>query len=564
MSMLPFDPERAIGSRFSGSTSDQDNNKPNESDKATYTVEQVVLLINNVLADNLPRKIRVVGEISNLSQRGHWYFSLKDESAILRCIAWQSKTRGFNFDPQDGMEVVATGSIQHYGPQGQTQLYVDKLEPVGAGALELKFRALCEELKALGYFNIENKKTLPTFSQSIAVITSAKGAALQDVLNTAKRRCPAVNIITVDVLVQGDAAAPSIVQGLKTVVSNQHRLGIDAVILTRGGGSIEDLWAFNERIVADTIYNYPIPIVAAIGHETDTTIAELVADQRCATPTQAAMVLIPDRIELTTQVDHLESRFDLAIYQRIRYNLQHLQTIKARLGSPAELLKHINSKIQKYSAQLETAITILISRFRSSINNSLLTLEKVRPYKIAAKRDHQVKLLNFRLMQGIKNQLAISHNNITSTAISLDKSIHFRYQLIKTTLTSRHEILTTLDPASVIKRGYTITRRSDDGSIILNTADVTPHEKIFTQVTNGQIYSQVLPCPVPENITLTRSRIKIPVSAKNTPQTTNFDEQSTHRTKDIMSENTVNNKKPASLTHINQQNEQLNLFTGEK
>ncbi|MEE9404378.1 MAG: exodeoxyribonuclease VII large subunit, partial [Algisphaera sp.] len=259
-----------------------------------WSVSRLAGHVKRALQEGLPTKVRVAGEISNFSDRNHWYFSLKDADASIRAVMFASSARRVGFPVQAGMAVVATGRVDFYNAQGSVQLYVDKLEPVGQGARELALRVLMEELREAGYFAPERKKPLPAVPRRIAVVTSRSAAALQDVINTAQQRWAGCELVLVDVRVQGDAAAGQIAAAIRRLSAQGASQGIDAVILTRGGGSIEDLWAFNEREVADALFECTLPVVAAIGHETDTTVAELVADRRCATPTQAAMTLVPD------------------------------------------------------------------------------------------------------------------------------------------------------------------------------------------------------------------------------------------------------------------------------
>ena len=301
MSRLPFDPDR------------RSHKSKTAADARALSVSEVSAMVKTALATALPAKIRVVGEVSNFSDRTHWFFSLKDDTATLRAVCFASAARRVGFALKDGLQVVATGRIDYYDAQGQIQLYVDKIEPVGEGALDLQFRALCEQLRKLGYFDPERKKGLPGVPQTVAVVTSRTGAALQDVINTANQRWAGCRLLLLDVHVQGAAAAPEIAAAIDALSAQAFRLAIDVIILTRGGGSIEDLWAFNERIVADAVYRCAIPIVAAIGHETDTTIAELVADVRCATPTQAAVTVVPDAAALAHQLDQLHRRLGLVV-----------------------------------------------------------------------------------------------------------------------------------------------------------------------------------------------------------------------------------------------------------
>ena len=294
------------------------------------TVSQVSAAIKVAVAEALPPKLRVIGEVSNFSNRAHWFFSLKDDQTALRCVCFASVARRIGLPLRDGMEVIATGRIDYYESQGQLQLYIERLEPVGEGALELRFRALCDELRQLGYFDPDRKRDLPLMARSIAVVTSRSAAALQDVIDTASRRWPGCRLVLCDVRVQGEQAAGEIAAAIDDLSQRGAALGIEAVILTRGGGSVEDLWAFNERIVADAVYRCRLPIAAAVGHETDTTIAELVADARCATPTQAAMMLIPDREALGHQLHQVSARLSLLVRRRYETARQRLEAAMRR------------------------------------------------------------------------------------------------------------------------------------------------------------------------------------------------------------------------------------------
>ena len=284
---------------------------------APWPVSKLAGAIQAVLADKLPRKLRVVGEISNLSARNHWFFSLKDGDASIRAVMFASAARRVSFDARDGLSVVATGRIDYYAAQGSVQLYVDALQAVGEGELEAAFRRLAAELREEGLFAPERKKPLPAYPRAIAVVTSRSAAALQDVRDTARRRWPGCRLVLVDVRVQGPSAAPQIAAALGRLSEGGAALGIDAVLLTRGGGSIEDLWAFNEPEVVRAVAACSLPTVAAIGHETDTTLAELAADARCATPTQAAMTLVPDEAQLREQTAQLHRRLSLSLTRRL-------------------------------------------------------------------------------------------------------------------------------------------------------------------------------------------------------------------------------------------------------
>lgn len=459
MTRLPFDPDRVRGGEAKA---------PKAGREAPLTVSQVGEMINQALLDALPSKVRVVGEISNLSRRGHWYFSLKDEGAVLKCVAWASKAGKFGFDARDGLSVVASGSIQHYVPHGQTQLYVDSLAPVGAGALELRFRALCEELRALGYFDVDRKREVPHFPRRVAIITSAKGAALADVLDTMAQRCKAVEILIVDVRVQGAAAAGEIAAALRFLARHHARLRLDAVLLTRGGGSIEDLWAFNERVVADALFNFPIPTVAAIGHETDTTIAELVADLRCATPTQAAMRLAPDGRELLVQIDQSSRRLATHLRHRLRYARQQCATLAGQLPRPREILAAARRDLASLGQSLDQGAASRLRGHTGDLHRLALRLGLLRPDRVVLERGRRLGVAGFRLH-------AAAHEHLAASAARLDRA---------------HATLRSLDPRRVLQRGYSITRLVD-GRVVRRVAETPPGTRLLTSVSDGSIASEV-------------------------------------------------------------------------
>ncbi len=461
MSRLPFDPDRVRGGEPKG---------PKRSDKVPpLTVSQLAELINQALIESLPRKVSVVGEMSNLSRRGHWYFSLKDETAVLKCVAWASKAARFGFDARDGLSVVAKGAIQHYGPQGQTQLFVDSLEPVGAGALELRFRALCEELRALRYFDIETKKPIPTFPRRVAIITSAKGAALQDCIDTMRRRCRAVEILVVDVRVQGALAAGEIAKAIRHISKHHVKLRIDALLLTRGGGSIEDLWAFNERVVADAIHACSVPTVAAIGHETDTTIAELVADLRCATPTQAAMRLAPDSRELLMQIDQSARRLALQMHHRTRYAMQQLDGLRQSLDTTGR------ATLQHRATQL---------------HHLALRLGPLRPDRVILERGRRVSIDSLRLHRAAEQLIRDRRDEPLTLTSQLDRAMNRRAESATTRLDRAEATLRSIDPRRVLKRGYSITHQPD-GSVVRSVSEVGPGTRLLTNVADGTIASEV-------------------------------------------------------------------------
>ena len=247
-----------------------------------YTVSQVNTLIKTVLENGLPGRLTITGEITDwkLHHSGHCYFSLKDENALLPCVMWKSSFSKLRFEPENGMAVLGTGFIDVYEPQGKYQFYVERMEPAGVGALQLAFEQMVRRLEAQGLFDEAHKKPIPPYPQRIGILTSESGAAIEDIKDSIWNRWPCVRLLLYPVPVQGEGAAEEIAAGLRDINRRNKELKLDILIVGRGGGSMEDLWAFNEEVLARAIFDSKIPVISAVGHEVDTTIADLVADRR--------------------------------------------------------------------------------------------------------------------------------------------------------------------------------------------------------------------------------------------------------------------------------------------
>jgi exodeoxyribonuclease VII large subunit len=468
MARLPFDPNEIEGPEPSGPPARREQKRYASTIEAKQlTVTQVSELIRTTL-EAIPSPLRVVGEISNLSAQSHWYFSLKDEGAVLSCVAWASSARKFGFTPGNGDEVVATGHLSHYGPQGRTQLYVSDVKPVGAGALDLKFKALCEELRKLGYFDAARKKPLPVLPRRIAVITASQSAAWADVEKTASQRCCAVKLLLVDVRVQGEGSAEQVAGAIRGVDEHKEKLGVDAILVTRGGGSKEDLWAFNERIVADAVFTCSLPVVAAIGHESDTTIIELVADLRASTPTQAIMRLIPSAEDLTRQLTHLGKRLGLLI----------MRSIEAAQERAAQLIRHLRQSTAAAMHVRNMTLERLAGR-----------LEKVRPIALVAQRRERLAVLVDRLSRAVGQRLG-QREVLDRFAIELNRAMETRLALEHQRLDGGQRMLAAIDPAQVLRRGFSITQRAD-GAVVRSVNDVSVGNRIVTRVADGSLQSEV-------------------------------------------------------------------------
>lgn len=272
-------------------------------EKNVITITELTRQIKFSLESSFPR-VWVEGEISNFKQHtsGHLYFTLKDEGAQLSALMWRSRVANLTFQPEDGMKVIARGSITVYPPRGNYQLDVEQIQPIGLGELQLAFERLKQKLDAEGLFDAEHKKPIPEYPERIGLVTSETGAALQDILSVLSRRHPSVEVVLAPVRVQGVGAAGEIADAIKQM--NQYG-GIDVLIVGRGGGSLEDLWAFNEEVVARAIYASKIPVISAVGHEIDFSIADFVADLRAPTPSAAAELVVRDRLEILEDIGNL-------------------------------------------------------------------------------------------------------------------------------------------------------------------------------------------------------------------------------------------------------------------
>ena len=327
--------------------------------KNVYSVGQVNTYIKNMFAqDFMMQHICIKGEVSNCKYHtsGHIYFTMKDATGTLNAVMFAGYRRGLKFTMKEGDNVIVTGSVEIYERDGKYQLYAREIELDGAGNLYLRFEALKRELEEMGMFAKEYKKPIPKYATKIGVVTAPTGAAVQDIRNIASRRNPYVQLILYPAQVQGEGAVASIVNGIHAL----DQLGVDVIIVGRGGGSIEDLWAFNEEEVARAIFQCETPIISAVGHETDTTIADYVADMRAPTPSAAAELAVYDYRAVVEQLDAYKRRLDMMIDQRVdvtRLRLQHLET-RLRNLSPENKLR----ENRMYVVELEQKIEQLMER----------------------------------------------------------------------------------------------------------------------------------------------------------------------------------------------------------
>jgi exodeoxyribonuclease VII large subunit len=325
----------------------------------------------------------VEGEISNLSRAssGHVYFTLKDENAQIRAVLWRSAALRVRFDLHDGLHVVAAGPIEVYAARGSYQLVVERLVPQGIGPLELAFRQRYEKLAAEGLFATERKRALPRFPRRIAIVTSPTGAAVRDLLQVITRRWPACDLVIVPVPVQGEQAAPAIAAGLRAATRLPH---VDVIVTGRGGGSLEDLWAFNEESVARAIYASPIPVVSAVGHEIDVTIADLVADKRALTPSEAGELVVPQRTDVLSDLAHLAARMQSAASEAVRRRRLALDALNGRrvFARSLDLVRDRQRLLDELARQMDRGIRRRTERASRDLRSLGAHLDALSPLKV--------------------------------------------------------------------------------------------------------------------------------------------------------------------------------------
>jgi len=347
-----------------------------------YTVWELTQEIKSTLEQTFP-PLWVEGEISNLSRplSGHIYFTLKDESSQIRCVLWRNIADHLPFQIEDGMHVIALAKLSLYEKQGQYQLYLDDLHPVGIGKLELAFQQLKEKLYKEGLFDEEHKKPIPKFPKRIGIVTSPTGAAIRDIIKIARRRLPGIELILKPVRVQGEGAAQEITEAIQEF--NQFGQ-VDVLIIGRGGGSLEDLWAFNEEIVARAIFASKIPVVSAVGHEIDFTIADLVADLRAPTPSAAAEIVVPNQKELSKEINNSLQRIVSAQSGIIHSYRQRLKAVIESYGlrKPADLVHQNRQRLDEVIRQTLTAFQNLIQLAKQSLSISAGRLNALSPLAV--------------------------------------------------------------------------------------------------------------------------------------------------------------------------------------
>ncbi|NLF30887.1 MAG: exodeoxyribonuclease VII large subunit [Planctomycetes bacterium] len=464
------------------------------------TVSALVAEVRRVVSEGMPRRVAVVGQISNLSQpaSGHVYFSLKDASAQIPAAMFRQAASKVKFALENGMEVVAEGRMDVYEAQGKLQLYVDRLAPRGAGALELAFRQLVARLEAEGLFDPARKRPIPRYPRVIGVVTSPTGAAIRDIRRTLGRRWPSATVYLIGVPVQGDAATPQIARAIRAASANAARLGIDTLIVGRGGGSLEDLWCFNEEAVARAIAACGVPVISGVGHETDTTIADMVADLRAATPTAAAVLATPDGQALRAGLLEQRSRLD-----RMIRTLAAQGRTALRLVQRSEFFRNPLHRVQAFSQRVDDAGAAMRSALlgrAAAAARTLAELTGALRWNLggqAKRRGDQLARAAARLAGAHpRHRVRLTRQSLSTLQRQLELLTRGALRAAVVELKRYERTLEALSYRNVLARGFSVTRDAK-GQILRDAAAVHGGQRIRTELAAGEIRSVVEGPPPP-------------------------------------------------------------------
>ena len=410
------------------------------------------------------------GEISNIARpaSGHWYFTLKDKKAQIRCAFFRNRNRLVNFSPEDGQQVLVRGRISLYEPRGDYQMIVDHMEPAGEGDLQKIFEDLKRRLHEEGLFDEASKQQLPDIPEQIGLITSASGAALHDVLQVLKRRFPLTPVILYPASVQGETAAAELIHAIRLA---EKRSECDVLLLVRGGGSLEDLWPFNNEKLARTIHSCTVPIVCGVGHEVDYTIADFVADLRAPTPSVAAELVTPNQDDIHALLEHNGIRLQGFISNTIRKFSQQVDWYQRQLQQA-----HPGKQLHNQRQQLASVSRHLVKSMRMYLDTRHHRTTQIHS-RIHSSSPH-ARILQYR------SQVMMSGQRLRQQMLSTLKLTRYRLQ------NSMHA-LDTVSPVATLARGYSISRRLHDSSAVRSASELSPGEKMETRFANGKAISRI-------------------------------------------------------------------------
>ena len=431
-----------------------------------YSVSRLNREVRAVIEGNFGA-LWLEGEISNLARpaSGHWYFTLKDPSAQVRCAMFRMKTQQVRFKVAEGSQVLAYARVGMYEPRGEFQLVIEHLEPAGEGLLQLQFEALKKKLAAEGLFDAARKRPLPAWPRAIGVVTSGTGAALRDILHVLARRNPGIPVIVYPCAVQGAAAVPEIVAALKAA---NRRAECDVLLVARGGGSLEDLWAFNEEAVVRAVCASDIPVVSGVGHEIDFTLTDFAADVRAPTPSAAAEICAPDRSEMLRRFGLLEARVLRAAAHQLALARQRLDANIARLRHPGRRLEEHAQRLDELARRLPQALETVLQLRRSRLTNATSALSAVTPARRLALAGAHLDAQSRRLHAAMPALLERQHARLRES----------------------ERALRAVSPAATLDRGYAIVR-TVDGAIAHDARQFEVGDRLIAQLSRGQVEAAV-------------------------------------------------------------------------
>ena len=431
------------------------------------SVSEINRRAKSILEENFPF-VWIQGEVSNFfsAASGHWYFSLKDESSEIRCAMFANKSHRITFEPKDGDHLVLNGTLSIFEGRGQYQIIVEHIELAGEGALLKAFEELKKKLLTEGLFDDSLKKKLPSYPRSIAVVTSPDGAVIQDIINVLSRRSPFFDLTVVPTLVQGEKAAPLICEALNKASNLEN---IDLIILARGGGSIEDLWAFNNEEVARAIVNCPVPLVSAVGHETDFTISDFVADIRAPTPSIAAEIISQPYSELKETLEGYQSYLLKSFESQFDSQRTRITNLIKRIRHPGDKLREIGQKVDYLETALIQEMHQKVSFKKNQLNLSQLSLQQNSP-------QNKVKEAKVYLQNASKDLLK-------AFKLKIERKRKLLGELVAT--------IEAVSPLSVLARGYSIISTEPEGKILSSSNQVKIGQTISAVLNKGSIKAEV-------------------------------------------------------------------------
>ena len=435
--------------------------EPPDSPLKVYSVYELTSIIKGLLEDSFD-SIWVEGEISNLHRHGsgHVYLTLKDDRSQIRAVMFRSQAAQLSFEPEHGMRVLCRGRVGVYEVRGEYQLYVDFMEPRGLGALQKAFEQLKNRLAAEGLFDTARKRKLPFLPKSIGIVTSPTGAAVRDILQILGRRFPNLHVLIRPTLVQGAEAAGQIVKAIEDLNSIS---GLELIVLARGGGSLEDLWAFNEEAVARAVFQSRLPVVSAVGHEIDFTIADFTADLRAPTPSAAAELIVPQKAELEREIKRLDDALVRAARRGLQRQRDNIAELGSRLPDPRRRLAEKRLLLDDFQNRLTGSMGRVIDGCRKTVaHQQALFISEIKALKPESAR-LEIEALSERLSRSMRN--------------NVDRN--------RTTLQHLATLMNTVGPLNVLARGYSITRKLPEGVTVGDASTLSKGDRIAVTFSKG-------------------------------------------------------------------------------